>query len=46
MENLIKDISLIILGGASVGLISVWIDIKRDREKMRWEQWYRNRNKR
>mgnify|MGYP001162180408 FL=1 len=46
MENVIRDICLIALGGISAGFISIWLDIKKDREKMRWEQWYRNRNKR
>jgi len=46
MEDLIRDILLIIVGALSAGLISLLLDIKKDREKMRWEQWYRDRNKR
>ena len=46
MEDIIRDILLIVVGGLSVGLISILLDIKKDREKMRWERWYRERNKR
>ena len=46
MENIIRDILLIVVGALSAGLISLLLDIKKDREKMRWERWYRNRNKR
>jgi hypothetical protein len=46
MEDLVRDILLILVGGLSVGLISILLEIKRDREKMRWERWYRERNKR
>ena len=45
MEDIIRDILLIVVGALSAGLISLLLDIKKDREKMRWERWYRNRNK-
>ena len=46
MEDIIRDILLILVGALSAGLISLLLDIKKDREKRRWEQWYQNRNKR
>lgn len=46
MEHIIRDILLIVVGALSAGLISLLLDIKKDREKMRWERWYRERNKR
>jgi len=46
MEAIIRDILLIVVGALSAGLISILLDIKKDREKMRWERWYRERNKR
>lgn len=46
MENVIKDLLLILIGFCSCGLFMVYQDFKKDREQRRWEQWYRNRNKR
>jgi len=46
MEDIIRDILLVVLGAILAGCISVLLDIKKDREKMRWERWYRERNKR
>ena len=46
METIIKDLLLITVGFISCGLIGFWIDIKKERERRRWEQWYQNRNKR
>jgi hypothetical protein len=46
METIIRDVLLIAIGFISCGLISFWIDLNKDKEKRRWEQWYQNRNKR
>ena len=46
MEDIIRDILLIAVGALSAVLISLLLEIKKDREKMRWERWYRERNKR
>ena len=45
MEAIIRDILLIVVGALSAGLISILLDIKKDREKMRWERWYRKETK-
>ena len=44
MEAIIRDILLIVVGALSAGLISILLDIKKDR-KMRWERWYGKKQK-
>lgn len=46
MEDVIRDIMLIITGGLITVAIYLFNELKKSNEHRRWEQWYRDRNKR
>ena len=46
MEDVIRDILLIITGGLITVMFYLFNELKKHREQRRWEQWYQNRNKR
>lgn len=46
MEDLVRDIALIITGGLLTVVIYLFNELRKQNEQRRWEQWYRDRNKR
>jgi len=46
MEDIVRDILLIITGGLITVILYLFNEIKKSNEQRRWEQWYRDRNKR
>lgn len=45
MEDIIKNIVLIVTGGLLGWYINIYLEIKREREQKRWQQWYDNYRK-
>jgi len=46
MEDIIRDILLIITGGLITVMFYLFNEFKKQNEQRRWEQWLRDRNKR
>ena len=45
MEHLVRDIALIITGGLVTVMIYLFNELRKSNEQRRWEQWYRDRNR-